>query len=157
MKKKVSSCTFFSHPAGLPETELFLWSAWVATSTELSGTVKELRTSLEFSPKNSLSHMITLNSCTVFLCTVEPRYCRPFRIVPLIWALGHPEKTSFPVQRVATIVSFKTFFFWYGNIAHFCKKKKRNEKEMKKKEKKERLQSHLFYSPGRWTGNRFFF
>ena len=27
MKKKVSSRTFLSHPAGLPETELFLWTA----------------------------------------------------------------------------------------------------------------------------------
>ena len=26
-KKKVSSRTFFSHPAGLPETELLLWTA----------------------------------------------------------------------------------------------------------------------------------
>ena len=27
MKKKVSSRTFLSHPAGLPETDLFLWTA----------------------------------------------------------------------------------------------------------------------------------
>ena len=27
-KKKVSSRTFLSHPAGLPERELFLWTAW---------------------------------------------------------------------------------------------------------------------------------
>ena len=27
LKKKVSSRTVFSHPAGLPETELFLWTA----------------------------------------------------------------------------------------------------------------------------------
>ena len=27
MKKKVSNRTFLSHPAGLPETELFLWTA----------------------------------------------------------------------------------------------------------------------------------
>ena len=32
MKKKVSSRTFLSHPAGLPETELFLWTAlWQLT------------------------------------------------------------------------------------------------------------------------------
>ena len=28
MKKKVSSRNFFSHTAGLPEIDLFLWTAW---------------------------------------------------------------------------------------------------------------------------------
>ena len=27
-KKSRQSHLFFSHPAGLPETELFLWTAW---------------------------------------------------------------------------------------------------------------------------------
>ena len=35
MKKKVSSRTFLSHPAGLPETELFLWTALRAVSSAI--------------------------------------------------------------------------------------------------------------------------
>ena len=49
-EKKVSSRTFLSHPAGLPETELFLWTALL--------TVIELKVDAKFAKGEELGRLM---------------------------------------------------------------------------------------------------